>query len=89
MAEGIEGWPCNSRVSGFIPDAGKLKKLFIWMIIHGLTQNLKLYSEQLEQTSVCPNLVRTYVCKAQNTISNRVTWHWPKKNLGNFEYMFA
>ena len=33
----LEHWPCNPRVSGSIPGAGNLKKLFIWMKIHGLT----------------------------------------------------
>ena len=33
---GVEHWFCNSRVSGAIP--GNLKKLFIWIKIHGLTQ---------------------------------------------------
>ena len=36
---GGERWPCNPRVSGSIPGAANLKKLFIWMKIHGLTQN--------------------------------------------------
>ena len=36
---GVEHWPCNPRVSGSLPGAGNLKKLFIWMKIHGLTQN--------------------------------------------------
>ena len=35
---GVEHWPCNPRVSGSIPGVGNLKKLFIWMKIHGLTQ---------------------------------------------------
>ena len=34
----VERWLCNPRVSGSIPGAGNLKKLFIWMKIHGLTQ---------------------------------------------------
>ena len=34
---GVEHWPCNPRVSGLIPGAGNLKKLFIWIKIHGLT----------------------------------------------------
>ena len=36
---GVEFWPCYSRVSGLIPCAGNLKKLFIWMKIHCLPQN--------------------------------------------------
>ena len=32
----VERWLCNPRVSGSIPGAGNLEKLFIWM--HGLTQ---------------------------------------------------
>ena len=35
---GVEHWPCNPRVSGSIPGTGNLKKLFIWMKIHGHTQ---------------------------------------------------
>ena len=35
----VERLPCNPRVSGSLPGAGNLKKLFIWMKIHGLTQN--------------------------------------------------
>ena len=34
----VERWLCNPRVSGSIPGAGNLEKLFIWMKIHGLTQ---------------------------------------------------
>ena len=34
----VERWLCNPRVSGLIPGAGNLKKLLIWMKIHGLTQ---------------------------------------------------
>ena len=36
---GVEHWPCNPRVSGSISGTGNLKKLFIRMKIHGLTQN--------------------------------------------------
>ena len=43
MAEGIECWPCIPRVSGSMPGAGNLKKLFIWMKIQ--------MSQRLEQTS--------------------------------------
>ena len=35
---GLERWPSNPRVSGLIPGTGILKKVFIWMKIHGLTQ---------------------------------------------------
>ena len=35
----VERWLCNPRVSGSIPGTGNLEKLFIWMKIHGLTQN--------------------------------------------------
>ena len=35
---GVELWPCDPRVSGSIPGAGNLKKLFIWIKIHGLLQ---------------------------------------------------
>ena len=34
-----ERWTCNPRVSGSILGAGNLKKLLIWMKIHGLQQN--------------------------------------------------
>ena len=34
----VERWLCNPRVSGSIPGAGNLEKLFIWMKSHGLTQ---------------------------------------------------
>ena len=34
-----ERWTCNPRVSSSIPGAGNLKKLLIWMKIHGLPQN--------------------------------------------------
>ena len=38
-ARGVgEHWTCNLRVSGSIPGAGNLKKLFNWMKIHGLPQ---------------------------------------------------
>ena len=39
---GVEHWPCNPRVSGAIHGAGNLKRLFIWMKIHGLTQKQKV-----------------------------------------------
>ena len=35
----VEHWFCNPRVSGSVSGANNLKKLFIWMKIHGLTQN--------------------------------------------------
>ena len=41
MEERIEHWPCNPRISGLIPGSGNLKKLFVWMKIHGLTKNYK------------------------------------------------
>ena len=85
MMEGIECWPCMPRVSGSISGTGNLKKLFIWMKIHGLTQNIRLRSEQLEQISgnneCCSapswHLVATYVKdilsrSTKNTNSNRV-----------------
>ena len=34
-----ERWTCNPRVSGWISGAGNMKKLLIWMKIHGLPQN--------------------------------------------------
>ena len=34
----VECWLCNPRVSGSIPGAGNLEKLFIWIKIYGLTQ---------------------------------------------------
>ena len=40
MAEGIECCPCDSKVSGSIPGAVNLKKLFIWMKIHGQSQTI-------------------------------------------------
>ena len=42
MRDGIVHWPCNPRVSGSNPYASNLKKLFIWMKIHGLTQTIIL-----------------------------------------------
>ena len=36
---GGESWTCDPRVSGSSPGAGNLKKLLIWMKIHGLPQN--------------------------------------------------
>ena len=53
MAEGIDRWPCIPRVSGLIPGASNLKKLFTWMKVHGLTQISKDFvqmAELLEQT---------------------------------------
>ena len=38
---GGECWTCNPRVSGSIPCASNLKKLLIWMKIHGLPPNHK------------------------------------------------
>ena len=35
----VEHWPCHQRVNGLISCTGDLKKFFIWMKIHGLTQN--------------------------------------------------
>ena len=35
---GGERWTCDPRVSGSSPGAGNLKKLLIWMKIHGLPQ---------------------------------------------------
>ena len=35
---GGERWTCDPRVSGLIPGAVNLKKLLIWMKIHGLPQ---------------------------------------------------
>ena len=35
---GGERWTCEPRVSGSIPGASNLKKLLIWMKIHGLPQ---------------------------------------------------
>ena len=35
---GGECWTCEPRVSGSSPGAGNLKKLLIWMKIHGLPQ---------------------------------------------------
>ena len=34
-----ELWTCNPKVSGSIPGASNLKKLLIWMKIHGFPQN--------------------------------------------------
>ena len=34
-----ECWTCNPRAIASIPSAGNLKKLLIWMKIHGLPQN--------------------------------------------------
>ena len=45
MAEGIERWLCNQRVSGSIAGTGNLKKLLIWMKIHGLIQTIRLRSD--------------------------------------------
>ena len=45
MADGIQLWPCNPRVSGSIPGAGKLKKLLLRMKIHGLSQTVRLCSD--------------------------------------------
>ena len=40
LGVGVERWPCNPRYSASIPGDGNLKKLLIWMKIHGLTQKL-------------------------------------------------
>ena len=53
---GVKHWPCNPRVSGSIPGGGNLKKLFIWMKIHGVNshKNHKAFvqmAKQLEQRS--------------------------------------
>ena len=56
---GGERWTCNPRVSGSIPGAGNLKKLLIWMKIHGLPQKIikkrSLHSDgQVDRVDVVP-----------------------------------
>ena len=36
---------CNPKVKGSIPGAGNLKKLLIWMKIHGVIQTIRLRSD--------------------------------------------
>ena len=80
MVEGIEPWPCMPRVSGLIPGAGKLKKMFNWMKI--LWSHTEIYhfvqgsqSGHRATMSAAVRLVRvrsrpmlkTYFRKAQKT----------------------
>ena len=56
QSPGVEHWPYNPRVSGLIPSAGNLKKLFIWMKSMDSHKSHKAFiqmAKQFERMSSC------------------------------------